>query len=188
MEDGDELHEVLREHERSGHCIGRLVALPALERRAIRDGEQREPEARDEEGGGDGSMAGVACERRRGEAKRDRPASPDGADAPQRRRQEARSRHRRSEDDQAGHEKEKAPVPLLESLPASTEPRAQPTSTIATAPRAATSSGVSAEPTELRAAGAHGRVEEERRKRCDRERGDDAAAVEERVRVDLPCG
>ena len=71
--------------------------------------------------------------------------------------------------------------PLAASCCASTEPRAHPTSTTATAPTAAASSGVNAQPAELHCRSAHGREEQQPRHERHGERAEDPAAGEQRV-------
>ena len=85
---------------------GRLVALPVQERRAIRDREQRETEARDEERRRNCCMAGIARERRRGEPQRDRSTASGSTECAECRGEQARREHRDGEHDQGRHEQQ----------------------------------------------------------------------------------
>ena len=146
MQHRNELREVLGEDERRRDRVRRLVVLAAHERRAVGDREEREADARDQERRGDRRVPGVAGERRRGEAERDGPAAARAPEQPQRRREQAaRTATAAAKTISAGTSSRKALVPLPEASDcASIEPRAQPTSTTATAPSAAASSGVNA--------------------------------------------
>ncbi len=81
-----------------------LVALAAREGRPVALGEEREAEADDEERGRDHGVAGVAGERERGEPQAQRAAARKPLDGAQRRPQQARDEHRRSEGDERGQQ------------------------------------------------------------------------------------
>ena len=102
----DELVEVLGEDVRSGDRERRLVALALRQRGAIADREQREPEARDQERRRDGSVPGVARERRRCEPKRDRAAPSGATECAQCRREQPCGDDRGGEDDERRNEQQ----------------------------------------------------------------------------------
>jgi len=104
--DRDELRQVLPQHEVGGHRVGRLFALAALERGAIRLREQRQAQADDEERHGDGRVAATAGQRQRGEPKghRTRPPCPLGAS--QDGRQQPRGDDGRDEGHETGEEEQ----------------------------------------------------------------------------------
>ena len=106
VQDRHQLREVLREHERRRDRVARFVVLAAQQGRAVRDGEQGEPEARDEERGGDRGVARIACQRRRSEAQRDRAAAARAAKCAQRRRKQTRGDHGGRKDDQGRHQQQ----------------------------------------------------------------------------------
>ena len=79
--DGDELRQVLVQHDVRRHCKRRLVVLPARERRPVRLREERHAEADDEERRGDCRVPGVAREREGRQPQRHgRPGRGDGGD------------------------------------------------------------------------------------------------------------
>ncbi len=109
VEDGHELREVLVDDVGSGCRVGGLVSLAGHERRAIRRREDREAEACDEERRGDSGAAGIAGERQRGKAERDRSAAAEPAEPTERREQEPRRGDGGGEGDERRHEQDECP-------------------------------------------------------------------------------
>ena len=90
--------EILRQHVVHGNGERGLVALPALERRAIRRREERDADADDEERRRDDRSPASARERERGQPERQRPVrTPERAKA---RCDEPGREHRCGEDDE----------------------------------------------------------------------------------------
>ena len=98
--------EVLVDDVGRGCRVGGLVALAGHERRAVGRGEDREAEARDEEGRRDGGAAGIAGERQRGEPERDRSAAAEPAEPAERREQEPGRGDGGGEGDERRHEQD----------------------------------------------------------------------------------
>ena len=98
---GDELLEVLLEHVRRRDGEARLLGLAALERRAVRDREQRDADAEHEEDDREQHLAGRARERQERE--------PDGRRrTPSRPLEQAQHRREQARDGDGEHEEHEA--------------------------------------------------------------------------------
>ena len=110
-----ELREVLGCDVRRGNGVVRLVVLALQQGRAIGDREERQAEARDEEGRDDRRLPRVARERDGRKPQRQRAASADSAERPQCRQQQADGADRRGERDERRHEQDERPRSLAVS-------------------------------------------------------------------------
>ena len=99
--DRDEQLGVLAQHVVGRHGVGDRVVLALEQGRAVEPGEEREPEADDEEHRGDRRVAGVPRERERREPRRDRAAAPGPLPRAQHGREQPRADDRGDERDEA---------------------------------------------------------------------------------------
>ena len=189
MEHRHELREILTEDVCRRDGVRRFVVLAPHEGRAVGDGEEREPEARDEKRRGDCCVPRVPRERCSSEPQCDRAATPHVAKRAQRRRHQPRGENRRREHDQRRYEEQVRARTTARGELLRIDRAARPADEHdGDRPKRGGIERRQPESSDLDCGGAHGREEQQPRSERHTEGAKNPAARQQRMRDDVAGG